>query len=73
MHGRFHAVLKKRCDRFGQNRYEKHKKWADEYFFIHDRNHTEGAGRIFFNDLNSGDWETDFEFVRQVGLAIVDT
>ena len=68
----FHAVLKKRCDRFGKDRYEKYKKWADEYFFVRHRNRARGAGGIFFDDLNSGDWETDFEFVRQVGLAFVD-
>ena len=69
---RFHAVLKERCDRFGQDRYAKYKKWADEYFFIRHRNRARGAGGIFFDDLNSGDWEADFEFVRQVGLAFVD-
>ena len=68
----FHAVLKELCDHFGQDRYAKYRKWADEYFFIRHRNRARGAGGIFFDDLNSGDWEADFEFVRQVGSAFVD-
>ncbi len=63
----FHAALKACCDRHDPMYYEKYTKWCDEYFFIKHRNEPRGAGGIFYDHLNSGDWDKDFAFTRDVG------
>jgi coproporphyrinogen III oxidase len=70
--GAFHAALKGACDRQGANHYPRFKKMCDEYFFLPHRNEARGAGGIFYDYLDSGDWEADFSFTRDVGLAFLD-
>ncbi len=67
----FHAELQATCDRHGAGLYDRFKAWADEYFFIPHRGRARGVGGIFFDDLNSGDWEADFAFTRDVGAAFL--
>ncbi len=67
----FHRVLEACCRRTDPDRYAKYRKWADEYFHIPHRGKPRGAGGIFFDDLNSGDWEADFRFVKDVGRAFL--
>jgi len=67
----FHAVLKAACDRHDVGYYPKFKAWADEYFFVPHRGRARGVGGIFFDDLNTGDWEADFAFTRAVGSAFL--
>jgi len=67
----FHAVLKAACDRHDAAYYPKFKAWADEYFFVPHRGRARGVGGIFFDDLNSGDWEADFAFTQDVGRAFL--
>ena len=68
----FHAAMKTACDRHPVASYEKYKTWCDEYFFLPHRNEPRGIGGIFFDYLDSGDWEADFAFVREVGLAFLE-
>jgi coproporphyrinogen III oxidase len=68
----FHAAMKTACDRHAVASYEKYKAWCDEYFFLKHRNEPRGVGGIFFDYLDSGDWEADFAFVREVGLAFLE-
>ena len=63
----FHGSLKKTCDAFDPTYYEKFKKWADDYFYLPHRQEPRGVGGIFYDDLNSGDWEKDFDFTQSVG------
>ena len=67
----FHKVLKKTCDKYNPEYYPKYKKWADEYFLIKHWNETRGVGGIFFDDLNTGNWNADFNFTKDVGKAFL--
>ena len=66
----FHGALKAACDRFDPEYYPKYKNWCDEYFFLPHRNEARGVGGIFFDYLDSGDWEQDFGFTQAVGEAL---
>ncbi|GIT89771.1 coproporphyrinogen oxidase [Jannaschia pagri] len=67
----FHGQMQAACDAHGsldgQDRYAKLKAWADEYFFVPHRGRARGVGGIFYDDLNTGDWDADFAFTRDVG------
>jgi coproporphyrinogen III oxidase len=66
----FHAAMKAACDAHSAVApYEKYKKWCDDYFYLKHRQEMRGIGGIFFDYLNSGDWEADFAFTREVGRA----
>jgi coproporphyrinogen III oxidase len=68
----FHMTLKRACDLHDPGYYPRFKQWCDEYFYLPHRNEPRGAGGIFFDYLNTGDWEADFAFTRDVGLAFLD-
>ncbi len=67
----FHAALRSACDTYEPDTYAKFKKWCDEYFFLPHRDEPRGAGGIFFDYVDSGDWDRDFTFVRVVGEAFL--
>ncbi|MDE2162280.1 MAG: oxygen-dependent coproporphyrinogen oxidase [Alphaproteobacteria bacterium] len=68
----FHAALKRACDDADATYYPRFKKWCDEYFFLPHRGEMRGVGGIFYDYLDTGDWEKDFAFTRAVGLAFLD-
>lgn len=68
----FHARLQGACDAHDARYYPLYKKWCDEYFFIPHRHEPRGVGGIFYDYHDSGDFEADFAFTRDVGLAFLD-
>ena len=64
----FHNHLRAACDKFDENYYTEFKKNCDEYFYLPHRNEPRGVGGIFYDYLNSGDWQKDFEFTKEVGV-----
>jgi coproporphyrinogen III oxidase len=68
----FHAAFKAACDRHDPVYYPAFKAWCDRYFFLPHRDEPRGAGGIFFDQHNTGDLDTDFALVRDVGEAFLD-
>jgi coproporphyrinogen III oxidase len=68
----FHAAMKAACDAHAPvASHEKLKAWCDEYFFLKHRNEMRGIGGIFYDWLDSGDWEADLAFTQNVGRAFL--
>ena len=67
----FHAALKGACDRYDADYYPRFRKWCDEYFYLPHRQEPRGLGGVFFDYLETGDWEKDFGFTKAVGEAFL--
>jgi len=68
----FHASMQAACDAHqAVAAYAKYKAWCDEYFYLKHRKETRGIGGIFYDWLDSGDWEADFAFTQDVGRAFL--
>jgi coproporphyrinogen III oxidase len=74
---RFHAAYKAACDRYDPDWYPRFKTWCDEYFWLPHRGEARGLGGIFFDwlgDRTPGHGaDEDFEFVKDVGLAFLES
>jgi coproporphyrinogen III oxidase len=68
----FHAALRAACDAHEPGDYPEFKKWCDDYFWLPHRDEPRGVGGIFFDRLDSGDWEADFAFTQAVGRAFLE-
>ena len=68
----FHAAMKAACDAHARVApYDKFKKWCDEYFYLKHRDEMRGIGGIFYDWLDSGDFDADFAFTQSVGEAFL--
>ena len=67
----FHAAFKAACDRHGEDYYVRFAKWCDEYFYLPHREEPRGVGGIFYDRHDTGDWQADFAFTKDVGLAFL--
>ena len=63
----WHTTAKKACEPFGDDVYDKYKKWCDDYFYLKHRDEQRGIGGLFFDDLNEWEFEKSFEFLRSIG------
>jgi coproporphyrinogen III oxidase len=68
----FHNAFKAACNKHNAEYYNKFKKWADEYFYIKHRNENRGVGGIFYDYINTGNFEEDFAFTQDVGKTFLD-
>jgi coproporphyrinogen III oxidase len=68
----FHAAMKAACDAHATVApYDKYKKWCDDYFYLPHRKEPRGIGGIFYDHHDSGDWDADFAFTKDVGRALL--
>jgi coproporphyrinogen III oxidase len=66
----FHAAMREACKRSGRD-WQEYKDWCDRYFFLPHRGEPRGIGGIFYDHLDTGDWDADFSFTRNVGTAFL--
>ena len=68
----FHAAMKAACDAHSRvAQYDKFKKWCDEYFYLKHRGEMRGIGGVFYDWLDSGDFDSDFAFTQEVGRGFL--
>lgn len=68
----FHDVWKKACEPYGC--YKEMKDWCDRYFVNHHRNgEMRGIGGIFYDHMNSGDLEKDFNKVIDLSNHFIES
>jgi coproporphyrinogen III oxidase len=68
----FHAAMKQACDAHpAVAPYSRYKEWCDEYFYLKHRKEMRGVGGIFYDWLDSGDWNADLAFTQDVGRAFL--
>jgi coproporphyrinogen III oxidase len=67
----FHDTLRETCNEFDPLYYPHFKQQCDDYFYLPHRKERRGIGGIFFDYLNTGNWEKDFGFIQSVGKAFI--
>ncbi len=68
----FHNAFKDCCDHHDPNYYKEHKEWCDRYFYLPHRDEPRGIGGIFYDYLDTGDWNADFAYTQDVGKTFND-
>lgn len=67
----FHGEAQKALRPFGSIVYETFSQHARDYFYLPHRKKERGVGGIFFDSLNSGDVERDFQLWQAVGTSFL--
>ena len=69
----FHKNFKSSCEKHNSNYYPRFKNWCDEYFYLPHRKESRGIGGVFFDYLNSNNWDNDLSFVKDVGKTFLSS
>ena len=67
----FHEAMKSACDMHEIAEYDRYKKWCEEYFYLPHRDEPRGIGGIFYDRLNSDNFEDDLAFTKDVGRGFL--
>jgi len=67
----FHAAMRAACEGQPSADYPRFKTWCDDYFYLPHRKEMRGISGIFYDYLDSGDFEADFAFTQSVGRAFL--
>jgi len=67
----FHQEIKRMCSLYNKNYYSQHKKNCDQYFYLPHRHEPRGDGGIFYDYLNSNNWNEDFNYTKDVGMTFL--
>ncbi|MEO1014174.1 MAG: oxygen-dependent coproporphyrinogen oxidase [Pseudomonadota bacterium] len=68
----FHDAYKATCAKHDASYYDEFSAWCDRYFHLAHRDEPRGVGGIFYDRLDSGDWERDFAFTQDVGRCFLE-
>lgn len=69
----FHAAMREACIKHPQTAdYDEYKRWCDKYFYLPHRKEMRGIGGIFYDNLETPEWEKRFAFTQDVGRAFLD-
>ncbi|MFK7791479.1 MAG: oxygen-dependent coproporphyrinogen oxidase [Devosiaceae bacterium] len=68
----FHEAMERACEGHGQANYPAFKDWCEDYFYLPHRNEARGIGGIFYDYLNSGNWDADLALTQSVGRGFAD-
>jgi len=68
----FHRAFQACGDRHDPSYYAEHKAWADRYFYLPHRDEHRGVGGVFYDYLDSGDWDADFAYTQDIGETFLD-
>ena len=68
----FHAAMQAACDAHAAVApYDKFKTWCDDYFTLKHRKEMRGIVGIFYDYIDTGDWDADLAFTQAVGRAFL--
>lgn len=67
----FHAVAQQSLSSFGSDIYKTFSQNAREYFYIPHRQKERGVGGLFFDHLNTGEFERDLSLWKVVGQSFL--
>ncbi|NHB93308.1 oxygen-dependent coproporphyrinogen oxidase [Photorhabdus cinerea] len=68
----WHTTARNICQPYGEDIYPKYKKWCDDYFYIKHRNEARGIGGLFYDDLNTPNFEYCSNFTQDIGKGFLD-
>lgn len=68
----FHAAMEAACAAHAPGEYQRFREWCDEYFYLPHRDEPRGIGGIFYDRHNTGDWDRDLSFTKDVGTGFKD-